>query len=65
MPSGVIAGLVQGMSLFAVEPGLSLQQEVQAPVAPFHAGMQHANLLNRGSQMSKDGIDAVDLRVRI
>jgi hypothetical protein len=53
------------MSLFAVELVSSLQQEVQVPAMPFHAAMQHADLLNRGFQMSKDGIDAVEVRVRI
>ena len=54
-----------GMSLFAVELAPSLQQEVHAPRMRFHAAKQHADLLNRGLGMSKDGIDAVDLRVRI
>jgi hypothetical protein len=53
------------MSLFVVELAPSLQQKVDAPVTPFRAAAQHPNLLNRGAQMSKEGIDVVDPRVRI
>jgi hypothetical protein len=53
------------MSLFAVELAPSLQQEVRGLAPRFHAATQHADLLKRGFHVSKEGIDAVDLRVRI
>jgi hypothetical protein len=53
------------LSLFTVEFALALQQEVQVVATPFHAAMQHPDLLNRGSGMTKGDMQGVDPRVGI
>jgi hypothetical protein len=47
-----------GMSLFTVACSTALQQKVRRLAVQVNAAMQHANLLNRAPEMSKQGIES-------